>query len=99
MPPRRRFEKKFGVPPFRPHWLHLNDVRAHIYGVCFFDAPHAGGAPPNGVELHPVLRINYLGRGTRRLADPCRPPALRLAEPGRDWEDEARIEEPLVSEP
>ena len=33
---------------------------ARITGVGFFDHAHAGGAAPNVIELHPVLKIEWL---------------------------------------
>jgi hypothetical protein len=40
---------------------HRGSVRARITGVGFFDLPHGqSGVAPNGIELHPVLRLELL---------------------------------------
>ncbi len=38
------------------------NIPASITGVAFFDFPHAGGAAPNAIELHPVLKITFLNQ-------------------------------------
>ena len=38
------------------------NIPASITGVAFFDFPHAGGAAPNAIELHPVLKIRFLNQ-------------------------------------
>jgi hypothetical protein len=54
---RKLFECRFGVPPFSPRWLELEGHRATVYGVGFFDKPHAAFGAPNGMEVHPVIAL------------------------------------------
>jgi hypothetical protein len=39
----------------KPFHLFAGHAKATINGVGFFDRPHAHGAAPSGIELHPVL--------------------------------------------
>jgi|ERR1700757_678187 len=40
--------------------VHIAAVQ--VYGVAFVDPPHGQtGAAPNNLEIHPILRINFLG--------------------------------------
>src|SRR4051794_21706300 len=45
---RRLFGCRFGDPPFSPRWLELGGHRANLYGVLFFDTPHAAHTALNG---------------------------------------------------
>ncbi len=38
------------------------NIPASVTGVAFFDFPHAGGSAPNGIELHPVLKVRFLNQ-------------------------------------
>jgi hypothetical protein len=55
---RRFLVCRFGEPPFSPAWLKLKGKRANIYGVGFFDRPHAAHGARNGIELHPVVALS-----------------------------------------
>jgi hypothetical protein len=40
--------------------------RVRVTGIGFFDFIHGqAGVAPNGIELHPVLGITFLGDGTK----------------------------------
>jgi hypothetical protein len=53
---REDFDRRFRVPK---KFVPLN-VRARVWGVGFFDFVHGQrGVAPNGIELHPVLKIEY----------------------------------------
>ncbi|HXD91581.1 MAG TPA: T9SS type A sorting domain-containing protein [Bacteroidia bacterium] len=40
----------------------VNIAAVQVYGVAFVDPPHGQtGAAPNNLEIHPILRINFIG--------------------------------------
>lgn len=40
----------------------VNIAPVQVYGVAFVDPPHGQtGAAPNNLEIHPILKINFLG--------------------------------------
>lgn len=42
------------------HQVQKVNIPVTVAGIGFFDMPHAQGAAANGIELHPVLNINFL---------------------------------------
>lgn len=42
------------------HQVQKVNIPISVTGIGFFDMPHAQGAAANGIELHPVLNINFL---------------------------------------
>jgi hypothetical protein len=66
------FVCRFGDPPFSPRWLELDRRPANLYGVAFFDRPHAAHTAPNGIELHPVVALSLV----THASDASRPDEL-----------------------
>ena len=56
---RADFDSHFtGTDRVTGSFKHTN-TKVKITGVGFFDQPHASGNAPNGIEIHPVLTIEF----------------------------------------
>lgn len=74
---RGAFEQQFG--DIKSGWNDAAGIRVRLTGVVFFDRPHGQvGRALNGLELHPLLAIEF--NPTDSAVPP--PPAVVLANPG-----------------
>jgi hypothetical protein len=73
---RKEFEAKFGVPSQYPAPALKPNTPVTLTGVGFFDKLHGQtGVAPNGIEMHPVLSVQF----TTGLTAPAAPvPPLHL---------------------
>jgi hypothetical protein len=67
---RTSFVEQFGRPMRGVYRQLRTPIRARLVGVAFFDLRHRQtGVAPNGIELHPLLRIERLDRATQKSAN------------------------------
>jgi hypothetical protein len=67
---RAKFDAKFAATPF----FQQVSVPVRVTGVGFFDFIHGQtGVAPNGIELHPILDINFLNTTTTTLMSNVNP--------------------------
>ena len=66
---RASFVEQFGRPLRGVYRKLRAPIRARLAGVAFYDLRHGQtGVAPNGIELHPLLRIERLDRATQKSA-------------------------------
>ena len=64
---RKHFEERFPQTKSKRMRSLKNGVKATIRGIGFFDKIHGQtGVAPNGIELHPVLKICFEGEDCRK---------------------------------
>jgi hypothetical protein len=66
---RKTFAEEFGKPMRGVYRKLAEPIRAKLLGVGFFDLLHRQtGVAPNGIELHPVLRVERIQVSPSRAA-------------------------------
>jgi hypothetical protein len=81
-------------------WNDAEGIPVRVTGVGFFDRPHGQtGRATNGIELHPILKIEFTAVPGGSPSGPAPPVATTLANPGfEDGKDQWSVSDGVITD-